>query len=204
MDKISLPDALRCIKKYEFLSSGLESINIPPGVIEIKSGAFRKCIKLVRVDLPNIETIEECMFMDCESLKQITIPNSITKIKKWAFSRCTSLENIVIAEQVYQIERNVFDGCTSLDNVHVPSNITKMEQSVFEQCTSLTRVKFDAKISTLPKQTFLDCSALECVDFTGADKIKRMRESCFQNCIHLRTIVLPPNLGFIEDSSFKA
>jgi hypothetical protein len=158
----------------------------------------------VRVDLPNIETIEECMFMDCESLKGITIPNSITKIKRWAFSRCTSLENIVIAEQVYQIGRNVFEGCTSLDNVHVPSNITKMEQSVFEQCTSLTRVKFDAKIITLPKQTFLDCSALECVDFTGADTIKRMRESCFQNCIHLRTIVLPPNLGFIEDSSFKA
>jgi hypothetical protein len=70
--------------------------------------------------------------------------------------------------------------------VHVPRNITKMEQSVFKQCTSLTQVKFDAKIITLPKQTFMDCSALECVDFTGADKIKRMRESCFENCIHLR------------------
>ena len=142
--------------------------------------------------------------MDCESLKGITIPNSITKIKKWAFSRCTSLEKIVIAKQVYQIERNVFDGCISLDNVHVPSNITKVEQSVFKQCTSLTWVKFDAKIITLPKQTFMDCSALECVDLTGADTIKRMRECCFQNCIHLRTIVLPPYLGFIEDSSFKA
>jgi len=51
------------------LSSGLERIKIPPGVIEIESGAFRGCIKLVRVDLSNIETIEECMFMDCESLK---------------------------------------------------------------------------------------------------------------------------------------
>jgi hypothetical protein len=50
----------------------------------------------------------------------------------------------------------------------------------------------------------MDCSALECVDLTGADTIKRMRECCFQNCIHLRTIVLPPYLGFIEDSSFKA
>ena len=114
------------------------------------------------------------------------------------------MEKIVIAKQVYQIERNVFDGCTSVDNVHVPSNITKMEQSVFKQCTSLTRVKFDAKIITLPKQTFMDCSALECVDFTGADTIKRMRESCFQNCIHLRTMVLPPNLEVIEGSSFKA
>jgi hypothetical protein len=131
----------------------------------------------------------------------VFLQNSITKIKKWAFCQYTSLEKI--PEQVYQIEGSVFDGCTSLDNVHVPSNYTKMEQSVFEQCTSLTRVKFDAKIITLPKQTFMDCSALECVDFTGADTIKRMRESCFQNCIHLRTIVLPPNLGFIDDSSFK-
>jgi hypothetical protein len=29
----------------------------------------------VRVDLPNIETIEECMFINCESLKGIIIPN---------------------------------------------------------------------------------------------------------------------------------
>ncbi len=56
----------------------------------------------------------------------------------------------------------------------------------------------------LPKKTFMDCSALECVDFTDADTVKRMRESCFENCIHLWTIVLPPNLGFIEDCSFKA
>ncbi len=142
--------------------------------------------------------------MNCESLKGITIPNSITKIKKWAFCQRTSLEKIVIPEQVYQIERSVFDGCTSLDNVHDPSNITKMEQSVFQQSTSLTRVKFDAKIITLPKKMFMDCSALECVNFTGADTIKRMRESCFENCIHLQTIVLPPNLRFIEDCSFKA
>ena len=72
MVAISLPDALRRIKKYAFLSSGLERIKIHPGVIEIESGAFQGCIKLVRVDLSNIETIEECMFMDCESLKRIT------------------------------------------------------------------------------------------------------------------------------------
>ncbi len=113
-------------------------IKIPPDVIEIESGAFRGCIKLARVDLPNIETIEECIFMDYESLKGITIPNSITTIKKWAFCQCTSLEKIVIPKQVYQIERSVFDGCTSLDNVYVPSNITKMEQNMFKQCTSLT------------------------------------------------------------------
>ncbi len=88
--------------------------------------------------------------------------------------------------------------------MHVPSNVTKMEESVFKQCTSLTQVKVDAKIITLPKNTFMDCFALHGVDFTGADKVKRMRESCFENCIHLRTIVLPPNLGFIEDCSFKA
>ena len=75
---------------------------------------------------------------------------------------------------------------------------------MFKQCTSLTQVKVDAKIITLPKNTFMDCFALHGVDFTGADKVKRMRESCFENCIHLRTIVLLTNLGFIEDCSFKA
>jgi hypothetical protein len=36
-----LPDALRHIKKYVFLSSGLVEINIPPGVIGIELGAFQ-------------------------------------------------------------------------------------------------------------------------------------------------------------------
>jgi hypothetical protein len=107
------------------------------------------------------------------------------------------LKKIVIPKLVSQIEKSVFGGCSSLDNMHVPSNVTKMEESVFNYCTSLTQVKFDAKIITLPKKTFMDCFALHCVDFTGADKVKRMRESCFENCTHLQTIVLPPNLGFI-------
>jgi hypothetical protein len=147
LDKITLPDALRHINKYAFSSSGLEIIKIPPGVIEIGLGAFRGCMKLMRVDLPNIDiyTIAECLFMNCESLQGITLPSSITKIKPWAFCQCKSLKKIVIPELVSQIEKSAFGGCSSLDNVHVPSNVTKMGESVFYYCTSLTQVKFDAK-----------------------------------------------------------
>ena len=47
-------------------------------------------------------------FYACTSLKDITIPNSVTKIGKFAFVDCESLESIVIPSSVEIMEYCVF------------------------------------------------------------------------------------------------
>ena len=47
-------------------------------------------------------------------LTNVTIPNSVTKIRLKAFEGCESLEDIAIPDSVQTIEFAAFEGCTSL------------------------------------------------------------------------------------------
>ena len=55
--------------------------------------------------------IEDCTFYDCISLKNITIPKSVTTIGDYAFYGCTSLTSITIPDSVTEIGHRAFGKC---------------------------------------------------------------------------------------------
>ena len=69
------------------------------GVKTIGSYAFAGCDKLVEVDFtsgnvnPIIDKIGECAFLDCKSLKSVTLPMSVTSIGDHAFGYVTDGKN---------------------------------------------------------------------------------------------------------------
>ena len=75
------------------------------GVLKIKEG---------------ITTIGEMAFYECENLKEVSIPNSVTKIGGGAFFNC-GLTKVTIPNSVKNIGGNAFWN-TSLKNVTIPSN----------------------------------------------------------------------------------
>ncbi len=63
-----------------FQYCGITEITIPDSVKKIGANAFRKT-KLEGVVIPEgIKTIESYTFGECESLKSVTVPKSVTKI----------------------------------------------------------------------------------------------------------------------------
>ncbi len=60
------------------------------------------------------KSIGDFAFEYCTSLKNITIPDSVTSIGGWAFSSCDSLTSIQIPDSVTSIGSSAFSGCTSL------------------------------------------------------------------------------------------
>lgn len=54
--------------------------------------------------------------------RDITIPNNVTKIAKYAFYQCTSVESVVIPESVTSIEDYAFRECSSLKTVTFPKS----------------------------------------------------------------------------------
>ena len=64
-------------------------------------------------------TIGENAFSDCLSLRNITLPKSLTTIRLYAFA-LSSLESIVVPPNVVTIEDEVFHGCKNLKDISLP------------------------------------------------------------------------------------
>lgn len=53
--------------------------------------------------------------MNCRNLTNITIPEGVTSIKKWAFYKC-NLGKIIISKSVVIIENDAFEKTTNYSN----------------------------------------------------------------------------------------
>lgn len=92
-----------------------EEVTIPFGIDFIKAGAFRKQYDLKKVIiLANVEEIPRYTFVNCRSLSEIYLPNSLLSIGQGAFEECSSLERITIPESVQEIKKEAFLGCKAL------------------------------------------------------------------------------------------
>lgn len=67
-----------------------------------------------------VTTIDEGAFSNLDTLKSITIPDSVTRIHSNAFADCTNLVNVVLPDCLTAIEENLFYNCQSLEKIHIP------------------------------------------------------------------------------------
>lgn len=75
LKQVTLSNNLKIIGEYSFQSSGITSLVIPEGVIEIGKYAFYQCKDLTSITLPrSLERIEDSAFADCILLKDVVIP----------------------------------------------------------------------------------------------------------------------------------
>ena len=111
LKSISLPENLEEIGDDVFEGAGLRTIILPKSIRKIGTGIFRGCNELNNVIIPsNIKEITEEMFMDCKSLKKITLHEEMIAIQKNAFKGCESLDYIIIPDSVTEIGEDAFTG----------------------------------------------------------------------------------------------
>ena len=76
--------------------------------------------------------------MCCGKLKDITLPNGITRIELFTFASCQSLSSIIIPNSVTSIENNAFSDCENLEKIMIPPSVKRIEEGVFEGCERIT------------------------------------------------------------------
>jgi hypothetical protein len=78
--------------KSDDIPRDVTHVEVHPSVRAIEGGAFQGCSRLTIVKLvEGLEEIGEYAFEDYVSISEVSIPNVVKAIRKYAFRRCADL-----------------------------------------------------------------------------------------------------------------
>ena len=166
---------------------GLTSVTIPNSVTSIGGSAFDYCTSLTSVTIGNsLTSIGNYAFMDCNGLTSITIPNSVTSIGDGAFAGCTALTSVTIPNSVTSIGSRAFRACSSLTSVTIPNSVTTIGWYAFQNCSSLTSITIPNSVTSIGNEALAGCTALTSI--TIGNGIKSIGSQAFAKCSELTDV----------------
>ena len=176
--------------------------SIREGAKVIEKKAFFECNSLKSVIIPNSVTIiEEWAFLGCYSLRSIDIPDSVTKMGVSAFRHCNSLKSVNISGGVTTIGDSAFANCESLKTINIPDSVTSIGDYAFSDCGSLKSVNIPDSVTSIGNCAFSNCSALKSINIPNS--VTRIEDNAFCNCNSLKSITIPNSVTNIEHDAFS-
>ncbi len=119
------------------------------GTTAIAGGAFRGCLGVTSVTLPeDLTAIEAGLFVAC-AIESIELPKSVKSIGASAFENCQFLTSITIPEGVTEIGMWAFRGCDSLNSITIPEGVTEIEASAFGSCEAMKKIVLPRSLKEL-------------------------------------------------------
>lgn len=149
---------------------------------------------------PGTRMVADFAASSCESITEVTMPDSLAILGEGAFNSCSALENVIIPASVTTLIGSTFRFCDSLVSVTVPETVTTMGNQVFYDCKNLESVEINAKISNIGRSMFYNCPKLTSVKLP--DTITMINEAAFRECDSLEKIVLPEGVEVIANQGF--
>lgn len=135
---IVIPDGVTAIGQSVFgLCEQLRSVSLPSGLTSIGSGAFYKAA-ISSIDIPSTcTTIETEAFEACKNLTTVNLPEGLTQIASMLFCDCDNLKEVVIPSTVTDINTRAFEN-TSLTTLNIPASTTRIASSSFNNAPVAT------------------------------------------------------------------
>jgi len=147
----------------------------------------------------NLKTIPYKFFYSNISIKEFTIPDSVTMIESYAFYGCNQLTSIIIPNSVTRIAPCAFSDCHGLSSVSINSNvITRIEPHVFEDCWNLTSIKIPEGVKNIEHHAFNCCKSLTSVIIP--DSVESIGDWVFYACEKLKKVTIPRECVFKTNS----
>ena len=214
--KIILDEGFTYVDSFAFTNfTSLWSVRIPNSVTTVGYGAFQGCRNLRRITGgENITTVRGLAFDGCSWLASFPHMETLKTIEGNAFSGCafkklTLSGNVLLSvgdEDNYSAW-SAFEGCRNLQKVTFLDASRKkplcIDHSTFKDCTALKTVILPKKCSyvSIYDKAFSGCTALKTIKNT--DKLTGISRYGFENCISLKSIVLPAGIKSVSEDAFK-
>lgn len=195
---VTIEDGVVDISDYMFYyATNLATVNLPSSVKSIGKYAFGNCTSLNNIDLPiNLETIGEYAFSS-SGLVSITIPNKISVIETKTFFNCSSLTTVYLSNNLTTIKEEAFFQCTTIRDLYWTSNIVNVEQGAFGMYEGYTRSRMNVYIDNISSWTnvsFVSGVMGSCPCFTNA--------TLYFNGVATSNLVIPYGVTKLSYTSF--
>ena len=163
--------------------------------------AFLDCNSLKRVTIPEgVLSISNSVFYNCINLISIQLPTTMNIIGGYAFYNCSSLTTVTIPEGVTSIDQYTFCKCSSLESVTISSNVTSIGKYAFAYCGNLVSIIIPENVKTISLGAFSSCTNLTSVIIP--ESVTRIDQSAFSGCRNLTSVIIPKGVTNIGDDAF--
>lgn len=172
----------------------LEEITIPYGVSSVPEYAFAYCHSLQSVTfevketesidgelfLSGTTTIGSSAFVDCRSITELVMPQTLTGIGSSAFSRMSSLKKVTLNSDIDYINSSAFYSDVSLEEIIFgeDSKLTFIGAGAFQGCTELEEVEIPSRVTKIAARAFCACKKLKTVSLP--ESLQDLGERAFE------------------------
>ena len=206
----------RTIGTSAFTNSIPELLELPEGIVTIKSNAFKQdsihthitCNKQTTSNLvvkipQTLQTIESGIFDNWSELQSITLPASITSIKGAFAKYCPNLTELVVEQGsdyvssgnciVHSSTRKLIQGCSNSVVYGGDNGIALIGDRAFEGCKIYSpedpKQLLPDSVTTIGTYAFSHCENLTTIIIPN--QVTSLPTQCFEYCTNLHTIELP-------------
>ena len=149
------------------------------------------------------------------TLKEIVLPEGLTKIANCAFAMCTALEKLTLPSTVKELGGWMLEGCKKLTSINIPAGVTEFPESCFYDA-GLTSIDIPATVTTIRNWAFDNCPLKSVVIPSSVTSLGAPLEPPYanytfgcsgyfnghKNDAQLQSVVIEANVTEIPDACF--
>lgn len=180
--------------------------------------AFCDCSRLTDVTfLSRKSFLDHSVFENCVTLRRVTLPKYLYRIRQYTFRNCRSLTSVIIPDGVSQIDHNAFAGCVSLRDVRLPDYVSvdkdAFADTPFGQREAARLAAMNPVRAMSAEEAGLEIRNNEILSYTGNAEVldfyknvnaffRKIGYRAFYRCESLRVIILPATCSWIDAQAF--
>ncbi len=146
---------------------GVTSVTLPEDLTAIEAGLFVACA-IESIELPkSVKSIGASAFENCQFLTSITIPEGVTEIGATAFQKCTALESVTIPKSVRRIGANAFGSCKLSETLVIPDGVENIGSNAFGMCEGVKKIVLPNSVRQIAHMAFYVGGPLTEIEFHG-------------------------------------
>ena len=202
--ELTIPDTITQFDGWAIKNSDtLEKVNYNANTDKGSYGPIiSDCPKLKEINFgKNVKMLPESFLTNC-GIEEIKYPEGFENVGR--IKDCNLLKTITIPETVTKLRGNAINNCKKLESINY--NAVNAEDRydparysyIISDCPELKKINFGNKVKTLPEQFIINCGIEELKYPDGLENIGRIR-----NCNSLKTITIPETVTKLRGNAIN-